>query len=222
MAVLLAMLAVPLTSAFAAEPAAVEQIPDGQWLLGEIWWTPAYVATDMIWLPGERIDSYMFRPATCLVDVDGDCIAGTAFWPFAWGPVGGPGGAWWAMVPAGEQRRMSFAEDWKFANEWGGYYAEFLLPRDEAWFPCSYPLKWKCNFELGPGVFEFHSPAYVEYEGMWVDPFTYVELIWPWVEVEDTVHPVVIDIGNFESQFPYGYEFELEIAGYFWYFSDIE
>jgi hypothetical protein len=47
-------------------------------------------------------------------------------------------------------------------------------------------------------------------------------LDWPWaVAPYDTISPVVIDIFNSENPFPWGYEFELEIAGYFWKFSDI-
>jgi hypothetical protein len=214
--ILLAILAIPVSTAFAAEPTYVEQIPDGQWILGEIWWTPAYVASTPLWLPFERVDAYMTRVST---------LAG---WPFAWGPIGGPGGAAWWIDDWSMQRRMSYAEDWWYANEWGGYYAEFMLPRDEVWFPCSYPLKWKCNFELAPGIWELHSPAFVDYEGMWLDPFTYVELYWPWIdwfgpvaEVQDVISPVVIDVANFEAAFPYGYQYELEIAGYFWKFSDI-
>ena len=120
------------------------------------------------------------------------------------------------------ERRAEAAEDWKFANEWGGYYAEFMLPRDEAWFPCSYPLKWKCNYELAPGVWEYHSPAVMAYECRWINPWTLECLDWPWIVAPyDTIAPVYIDIFNDQSPLPFGYWFELEIAGYFWKFTDI-
>jgi hypothetical protein len=238
-AVLVVMLAIPMANAFAEEPQVVEQYPDGWWLLGEVWWTPAWLGFPPFpWFPGEPVNAYMYRPAT-------------AWWDpifYEWVPMGWPltlqgpiMGSWWwgepvnGVVPIGmpddpdliafndsEQRRMSFAEDWKFANEWGGYYAEFMLPRDEVWFPCSYPLKWKCNYEIAPFVFEYHSPAVMAYECMWVNPWTLECLDWPWIVAPyDTISPVVIEIFNDQSPLPFGYWFELEIAGYFWKFTDI-
>lgn len=211
------LLAIPASSAF-AEPQIVEQIQDGWWLLGEIWWTPEGMsfpdATNpdypVGWLPFERVDAFMTRPAAADV------------WPLTQAPIMGD---WWMTAAASEQRRMSYAEDWKFANDFGGYYAEFMLPRDEVWFPCSFPYKWKCNYITpiaGGSVIEWHSPAAMAYECAWITPFDLACLDWPWpVAPYDTISPVLIDIFNSESVFPYGYEFELEIAGYFWKWSDI-
>jgi hypothetical protein len=206
--IVVVMLVIPAGSAFAAAPANVGQpIHDGWWILGEIWWTPDFVASDPVWMPGERVDAYMTRPSTLLG------------WPLTQAPIMG---TWWMTLPASEQRRMSYAEDWLYANVWGGYYAEFMLPRDEVWFPCSYPLKWKCNYEVAPGVIEYHSPAVMAYECAWLNPYDFVCLDWPWpVAPYDTISPVVIDIFNSEAPYPWGYEFQLEIAGYFWKFSDI-
>jgi hypothetical protein len=222
--VLVAMLALPVSGVFAAEPQVIEQIPDGWWLLGEIWWTPDWVGDPgsfgfLPWTPGERVDSFMTRPSTMLG------------WPLTQAPITGD---WWWTGPASVQRRMSYefsGDDYKFANEWGGYYAQWLLPRDEVWFPCDYPLQWRCNTELAPGVWEYHSPAWMAYECIIEGPYL-ICLDWPWVDIDpvtgmnmaapyDTISPVVVDIFNPDSPFPYGYQFELEIAGYFWKFSDI-
>jgi hypothetical protein len=204
--VIVAMLAIPASATFADEPT-VEQIPDGWWILGEIWNTPDYGDPAFaVWAPYERVDAYMWRPST---------LAG---WPLTQAPIMG---TWWLPTDYSDYRRMSYAEDYFYADMFGGYYAEFMLPRDEVWFPCSYPLKWKCNFVTGPGVTEYHSPAAMAYECWW-EGLNLVCLDWPWaVAPYDTISPVVIDIANFENPFPYGFEYELEIAGYFWKVSDI-
>jgi len=136
---IVAMLAIPASTAFADAPdAQVEQIPDGWWLLGELWWTPDYGDTAFdVWAPFERVDAYMWRPST---------LGG---WPLTQAPIMG---TWWATLPGSDYRRMSYAEDYFYADMFGGYYAEFMLPRDEVWFPCSFPLKWKCNFATPTGI----------------------------------------------------------------------
>lgn len=204
--IIVAMLAIPAGSAFADAPK-MEQIPDGWWLLGELWWTPDYgdPAFD-VWAPYERVDAYMWQPST---------LGGV--WPLTQAPIMG---TWWAEIGASDYRRMSYAEDYFYADMFGGYYAEFMLPRDEVWFPCSFPLKWKCNFATPTGI-EYHSPAAMAYECWW-EGLNLVCLDWPWaVAPYDTIAPVVIDIANFENMFPYGFEYELEIAGMFWKLSDI-
>jgi hypothetical protein len=200
-----AMLVIPAT-AFADEPQ-MEQIPDGWWILGELWDTPDYGNPGFdVWAPFERVDAYMWQPST---------IGGV--WPLTQAPIMG---TWWLEIGASDYRRMSYAEDYWYADMFGGYYAEFMLPRDEVWFPCSFPLKWKCNFITPTGVV-YHSPAAMAYE-CWFEGLNLVCLDWPWaVAPYDTIAPVVIDIGNFENIFPYGFEYELEIAGMFWKMSDI-
>jgi hypothetical protein len=227
---IVAMLAIPASTAFAGEK---EQIPDGWWLLGELWWTPDYgdIAFD-VWAPFERVDAYMWRPPTCdvwdydfgyCVCADYDFVAETcvnqflSVWPLTQAPIMG---TWWMSQPGSDYRRMSYAEDYFLADMFGGYYAEFMLPRDEVWFPCSFPLKWKCNFITPTGI-EYHSPAAMAYE-CWMEGLNLVCLDWPWaVAPYDTIAPVVIDIFNSENMFPYGFEYELEIAGMFWKLSDI-
>ena len=250
-----AMLVIPAT-AFAGEPdhLVVPPIPDGWWLLGELWWTPDYgnPAFD-VWAPYERVDAYMWRPSTCDVwdydlgiclcadyDFVADvCVNATAMWPLIQGTIMGD---WWMTLPESDYRRMSYAEDYWYADMFGGYYAEFMLPRDEVWYPCSFPLKWKCNFLLPSWEIEYHSPAVMAYE-CWFEGLNLVCLDWPWAVFPgsgcpkpndesanaiqdpgnpcDTIAPAVIDIGNFENTFPYGFQYELEIAGMFWKYSDI-
>lgn len=114
-------------------------------------------------------------------------------------------------------------DDYKYANGLGGYYSQFMLPRDEVWFPCSYPYKWKCNYEVAADTWVIHSPAVL------VTDFTLNGgNPWPWFWADgtqlfnpDTVAPVQIDIFD-PSTSPMGYSFELEIAGYFWKYSDLE
>lgn len=226
--VLLAMLAIPAGGVF-AQGDGICDVPtaDGWWLLGEIWWTPDWLGDPegfdpdcWNWVPGARVDTYMTRPSTMLG------------WPLDQAPIMGD---WWWTGPASEQRRMSYefsGDDYKFANFWGGYYAQFMLPRDEVWFPCSYPYKWKCNYQLDPNTYEFHSPAVMAYECIIEGPYV-VCLDWPWFFNDpvtgleqaapyDTISPAVIDVFDPESPFPIGYHFELEIAGYFWKWSDLE
>lgn len=218
---LIVALLIPAGSVFAAP----QQIADGVYILGEIWETPDEMFGAPIWEPGERVDAYLTRPSTLLAD-----NPDTFGWPFTWGVsiwqgTGVPWETvipWFPNLPASEQRRMSYAEDWLYASQWGGYYAEFLLPRDEVWFPCSFPLKWKCDFEIAPDVWETHSPQLVV-----VDPALAAEVLtlpapydfilgWP---PFDTVSPMVIDILDAEGEV--GVQFELEIVGYAWYASDI-
>jgi hypothetical protein len=199
-----AMLVIPAGTAFAKEKP--EQIPDGWWLLGELWDTPDYgnPAFD-VWAPFERVDAYLQRPST---------LAG---WPLTQAPIMG---TWWATLDASQERRMSYAEDYFYADMFGGYFAEFMLPRDEVWFPCSFPLKWKCNF-ITPNGTEYHSPAAMAYE-CWMEGLNLVCLDWPWaVAPYDTISPLNVNIYNTYNMFPYGFQYELEIAGMFWKLSDI-
>jgi hypothetical protein len=226
--ILLALLAIPAGNAFAQDgicPFGPEPNPDGVWILGEIWWTPDWMGDPNFvdpdcwnWGAGDRVDTWMTRYST------------EAGWPWAWGPVFG---TWWWEGGASEQRRMSYeftGDDYKYANAFGGYYSQFMLPRDEVWFPCSYPYKWKCNYQLALGVWEIHSPAVLVTDfcigAACMNP-------WPWFVYSegddmyyqlfnpDTVSPVQIDIFD-PSESPQGYSFELEIAGYFWKLSDLE
>ena len=200
-AVLVLALLIPVGSVF-AEPQQVSQNIDGPYILGELWETPAGLYGAAIWEPFERVDAYLTRPAAAYPDD----------WPFDWGPVGywADIDPWWWTGPASEPRRMCYAEDWLYATEWGGYYAEFLLPRDEVWYPCSFPLKWKCDYEVAPDVWIYHSPQVVAL------PEVLALLDWP---PYDTISPLIIDVMDADHEWVVS--FEMEILGYTWYASDI-
>jgi len=175
-------------SAFAAEPQRVDANYIGQ--LGEVWfhYYPGYASF-------ERVDAFMYSPST---------LAG---WPLADAPVVG---TWWAAIGASEMRRQSWPA-YQFADEFGFYFTAFMLPRDEAWYPCSFPLKWKCNFVIDPFTVEYHSPATQPFEA---------GLVWPWaVNPMDTVSPVEIWLVGYETGNTWVVPFE--ITGYFWKWSDI-
>jgi len=208
---LVALLAVPASSAFAQEP---QQIPVEETLyLGEL----LIVLTDG-WDPFERVDAYLYRPAA--VYPDG--------WPLTTvAPVAGPtGNMWWWTGDASEQRRWSFAETegtvFETSDVFGIWGAVLMLPRDEVWYPCSFPLKWKCNYYLGDGTYELHSPQRVNYIG-----FPLALEYWPWIDVfgaaadpMDTISPLEIDVMNYTVP-RYGYQFEAVVDGYDWKWSDI-
>lgn len=161
--------------------------------------------------PNEEVDVLFYRYST---------LGG---WPTGWTLQNG---TWWWTGPASEQRRQLAGT----ADELGFFYAEFMIPRDEAWFPCSYPFKWKCNTVLYPGdpindpIVDFHSPvSQGNFEA---------GLVWPWyaswltgqaawdaANPMDTVSPletcVVSDSGT-------GGCFWWEVTGYFWKWTDLE
>jgi len=206
--VVVAMLAIPAGAAFAVEPE--QTIAGGEFYLGELVLIEAggYV-------PGERVDAWLYQPSTL-----------GAVWPLE--AQAAPEGAWWMEIGASEQRRWSFAETegtpFATADAFGIWSAILMLPRDEAWFPCSFPLKWKCNYQVAPGEWELHSPMTVNY----IFPPEVAGLAyWPWTEVfgdaadpADTVAPLEIDVFNYE--FPvHGPQFEVVITGYDWKWTDI-
>jgi hypothetical protein len=206
------MLAVPASTVF-AEP--TQELPGGDWYLGEL--VPIAVGG---FTPGERVDAWLYRPST---------IAG---WPLATQPpvMGPTGNMWWWEGPASQQRRWSFSETGgtplEVADAFGIWGAILMLPRDEVWYPCSFPLKWKCNYELAPGVYELHSPQTVNYIGF-PPEFAYLEY-WPWIDIfgaaadpMDTISPLEIDVFNYIPPI-IGPQFEVVITGYDWKWTDID
>jgi hypothetical protein len=194
--VVLVMLFGSVSSAFADEPQRVDQAISA--VLGEVWGFYFNFGT-----PGLRVDAYLHRPST----LEG--------WPFPGGPVNGT-----YFMPIGESalRRQSYPS-YQFTDQFGFYFAEFMLPRDEAWFPCSFPLKWKCNYEVGPGVIEYHSPAQMVFECREIAPMVVECLDWPWAgNPMDTVAPLEVELID---QFGGGYIIPFEVQGMFWKFSDI-
>lgn len=185
--VALVMLLGSFSTAFAAEPQRIQQVIPAT--LGEVWGFYFDFGE-----PGLRVDAYLYRPST----LDG--------WPFA----GGPGtGTWWWTGPDSEMRRQSWPK-WQYTDEWGYYFAMFMLPRDEVWYPCSFPLKWKCNYVVDPWTIEYHSPVNMVY-----DP----GLSWPWAgDPRDTVSPLEVYL---ISELGTGWIIPFEIMGMYWKWSDI-
>jgi hypothetical protein len=196
---------------------AIAQEPPAQ--LGEVWWFlgPGFA-------PGEEVNMYLYRPPT--VDA-----LGVPTWPFAGGP-------WWGTWywPGGDSadRRQSWPA-WQNADAFGVYYAEFMLPRDEVWYPCSYPYKWNCNYVLYPGdpinppIVEYHSPAWqgnfeLGLEWPHFDAYTYF-VMGDWLGAlamanpMDTVSPLTAKMLNTAGA---GYFFDFEVDGYYWKWSDLE
>jgi len=182
-----------VSSAFAAEPQQVLPV-----VLGDVIFINAAFGA-----PGIRVDAYLFRPST---------LAG---WPFVGGPVNG---TYFMPIGESEMRRQSYPA-YQFTDDFGFYFAEFMLPRDEVWYPCSFPLKWKCNYEVAPGVIEYHSPAMMVFECREVAPMVLECLNWPWAgNPMDTVAPLEVSVID---EFGFAYTFPLEVLGMFWKFSDI-
>jgi hypothetical protein len=180
-------------SAVAAEPRRIEQATCAN--LGEVWglFFGGFV-------PGERVDTYMYRPST------------EFGWPWPFGP---DCGTWWWTGPASLPRRQSWP-NWQYADMFGYYFTMFMLPRDEVWYPCSFPLKWKCNYVIDPWTTEYHSPA--------TQPFG-PNYWWPYpVNPMDTVQPVEVWLCNQASQCnstdPLDWApvwiVPFEITGYYW------
>ncbi|HSJ54997.1 MAG TPA: hypothetical protein VLC52_14750 [Anaerolineae bacterium] len=205
--VILALLAIPASAAFAVEPE--QEIPSGEFYLGEL-----VIVSAGGYMPGEPVDAWLYQPST---------LAG---WPLA--TQAAPAGSWWLPIGASEQRRWSYAETagtpFAVADGFGIWSAILMLPRDEVWYPCSFPLKWKCNFQVEPGVWELHSPMTVNY----IFPLEFAYLAyWPWMDIfgaaadpGDTVAPLEIDVFNYA--FPiHGPQFEVVITGYDWKWTDI-
>jgi hypothetical protein len=195
--VVLVILLSSFSSAFAEEPAAPDQAAPA--LLGEVKMFQADFG-----LPFINVDAYLYRPST---------LAG---WPW----VGPDWGTWWWEGPDSSQRRQSWPA-YQMTDVWGWYYAEFMLPRDEVWYPCGFPLQWKCNYVVDAfGTIEWHSPYGMAYECRPINPFVDECLSWPWaVEPRDTVSPLQVLLID---QFGWAYVFDFEILGMYWKFSDFE
>jgi hypothetical protein len=218
--VVLALLLGTVGTAFAQGNGVEPTYPSAQ--LGEVWW---FWATG--YDPFERVDIYLYRPST----LDG--------WPwyFADDTQDGPYyGGFFAAAGATDpwKHRQTFPA-WQFANGYGAYYGEFMLPREDTWYPCDWPYQWKCNTVWYPGdpfnppVIEWHSPAD---QGNFEFP-----LIWPWYDAYvlfvtddpiaaldaanpmDTVAPLMAIV---RSQFHDDWAVRWEITGYFWKWTDLE
>lgn len=193
-------------------------------VLGEVWWfwgggyTPVYDPKEDVWMQ-QRVDMYLYRPDTTdgVWPFVGDIVLGTYMMPYFESPL----------------RRQTWPA-WQYADWDGFYYAEFMLPRDEAWFPCSYPYKWNCNYlfqanPTAPIEIEYHSPYWqADFElGLawpYYDLATYIltddfEAAWLTANPMDTTHPIVAYMVG-ETGLTYAFPFE--ILGYFWKWTDLE
>jgi len=226
--------------------------------LGQVWW---FFAGGFF--PGERVDAWMYRPATAAWNVlTQQWVSGP--WPLKSdiGPEGPNWGTWWwgrSVGPANVNDYIAPPEDpfalfqtnasafrrmnltakcddvadpgcqdpvYLFADSFGYYYVEFMQSRDEVWFPCSFPLKWKCNFWADEFTYVFHSPDLMTYECL--GPFEC--LSWPKdpvmnavLDPRDTVSPLEVHIQGELYDFGSAYYiFPFEVRGMSWKWQDID
>ncbi|MBN1137396.1 MAG: hypothetical protein JXM73_12475 [Anaerolineae bacterium] len=218
------------STAFAATP---PQKPDG--LVEQSWqafapawdpweFDPAYTILGSVWdfefwltdpggflAPFTPVDIWLWAPST------------TGGWPLAMAQTAG---TWFLPIGASEVRRQTWPT-YQMTDSVGYYYSEFMLPRDEVWYPCSYPCKWKCNFwDPIQGIEIYHSPlVQVFVYRQPVGSFWYLlyPLYWPWAgDPMDTVAPLTAwaFLGNgvwVENAY-----WEFEIEGYYWTTRDLE
>ena len=164
------------TSVFADQPQQVDQNYVGQ--LGEVW----FHNYGGFW-PYEQVDAQLHRPSTLVS------------WPFPDPPAVGSA---WAVVGESAYRRQTFA----YADGDGYVFTGFKLPKEETWYPCSFPLKWKCGL---------HSPA--------TQPFQ-PPLVWPYASNPmDIVAPLEVVLEGTVSGNTWVIPFE--ITGYFWRVAEV-
>jgi hypothetical protein len=89
-----------------------------------------------------------------------------------------------------------------------------MLPRDEAWYPCSFPHKWKCNYVDDSAAVEWHSPASQPFE---------TGLYWPWLDVDPAANPMdtVSPLEVWLVSETFARTIAFEITGYYWKLSDL-
>jgi hypothetical protein len=161
-------------------------------MLGDIW-AFSFPLFNPDFLPATfwPVDVYLWRPPTIRICEDTDLLVWWTekYWPFVMNPQmpdNGYGGTDWEFDtwylgtwdnPDGPRR-----QSWPMYQEtdiWGYYYARFMLPRDEVWYPCGYPCKWNCNY-YNPWTAEYtwHSPWLTDFRYPPAVPFT-PEWYWP-------------------------------------------
>jgi len=179
--VTLAILLSLASTAFAAEPQSTEQTIvsyGGEWQLGEVVEDIglAFNPVTNVILPYENVDVWMYRP---------DTDPFVPRFPAQWNPAD-------FVRPYFESPLRR--QDMSVSDAFGFYFFRFQLPRDEAWFPCSWPCKWQCNYFNPVLGWDFHSPKtlwfrYPDYrftdppKPYWPEPFEVLSqypLFWPW------------------------------------------
>lgn len=156
------------------------------------------------------VDVYLWRPPTILECEDGEY----KYWSLVMNPQKVDSGwpapydfpSWFAGAwdnPDGPRR-----QSWPAYQEtdiFGFYYAKFMLPRDEVWFPCGYPCKWQCNgYNPWTDTYTWHSPWLTAYSYPPAVPFTpewYYPLMYPmyWPYKWDALYGWVGDMFDAES-----------------------
>lgn len=193
-------------------------------ILGSVWdfefWLcdPTSPAGTCVTVPNYPVNIWLYSPDT------------TGGWPL---DMAQTAGTWFLPIGSSPFRRQSWPS-YQGTNEFGYYYSEFMLPRDEAWYPCSFPCKWKCNF-IDPvtGTYYDHSPytlIYVYREPVGAIWDLLYPLYWPYADpLADTVHPLeayategllesfILDPGRADLL-----DWEFEVQGYFWSTRDLE
>lgn len=133
------------------------------------------------------VGAYLHRPSTP-VDLGGfGASADTYAWRFP--GVFADATQWIVGYPMSLWRRQSHNGGPVTSDRFGFFYYGFMFPRDEAWYPCSYPCKWKCNVLGVPSLtyIEMHSPAFLGFlytdKPQWGPAFwqaSHWPLFWPW------------------------------------------
>jgi hypothetical protein len=187
---LIVLVSLLVPAAFAAEPAEPAVGTEKYWFdwtwLGEIWeiWVPAFdpVVGNSItgpFLKNYPVDIWLYRP---------DTDPFVPLFPAQWAALPGP---WWIKEEGESGLRRQTWPNQSMSTVTGTYYAKFMLPRDEVWYPCGFPCRWQCNVYTGAPVelwTGFHSPRLVE--AIYPDdtlvglPADYTKehfpLFWPW------------------------------------------
>jgi hypothetical protein len=203
---LVVLMSMVATTAFAAEPAATDQtivFYGGEWMLGEVV-EDIFIAFDPVTneiLPYHPVDVWLYRPDTVYgADLN---LGFDPMFPANWNPADYIKPAWESAL-----RRQSWPK-YTESSFWGFYYFKFMLPRDEVWYPCSFPCKWQCNYYQPMLGWDFHSPKmlWFSYADAWT--LSHQPLFWPWdIDWVDPFFPILGFIN------PYGpppfYE-------YYWY-----
>jgi hypothetical protein len=192
------------------------------------------------------VDVYLWRPPTYLFCQDLDLAPAAREWVlfYGWpfqgnakmdknfvgsGLLTGAGSEWdfdsWYQLtwdnPDGP-RRQSWPK-YQSTDSVGFYYAKFMLPRDEVWYPCSYPGKWDCNFyDPWTDTWEFHSPwLRADKYPASAPPFAseLFPLYWPYKW--DSLYGWTGDLpwtAGYDEAIPYPQWAEIPIGSGFWYY----
>jgi hypothetical protein len=179
---LVVLLSLVTTSVFAAEPEApaigTEYYWRGWGLLGEQFTIiePAFdpITGDSVngpFLLNWPVDVWLYRP---------DTDPFVPMFPAEWAALPGP---WWVKAEGESSLRRQSWPRFQGSDSYGWYYAKFMVPRENTWYPCGFPCRWVCNEFSGPpfDVWDvFHSPYEMDFVYPDIETATYWPLFWPW------------------------------------------